>query len=165
MATIQIEITNNDTKEYTEKFREKEIRIPAGGSIVMAKSDANSFLAQMAQDERGKLKPKMLSSRAIGSQSGVSHTCSYCGKDFLNAEALLEHGKAHSAHAYKNEELDKKEASKAEEYPFKCPFCEFACKSDFSMKRHIEVKHIKKGNIKDDTESSLQPNESAVGGK
>lgn len=165
MATIQIEITNNDTKEYTEKFREKEVRIPAGGSIVMAKSDANSFLAQMAQDERGKLKPKMLSSRVIGSQSGVSHTCTFCGKDFTNAEALLEHGKTHSAHVYKNEELDKKEAPKAEEYPYKCPFCDFACKSDFSMKRHIEVKHIKKGNIINDTEPGIQSDEGAIGGK
>jgi hypothetical protein len=43
----QVKVRNLHTEEYVEMFRDKEIRIPAGGYVEMGRAAANAFLGQI----------------------------------------------------------------------------------------------------------------------
>ncbi len=61
---MKVKVRNLDTREYTEIFRDEEIRIPAQGYIEMGRSEAIKFLSQATPlnvDGAGRcLKPKKL---------------------------------------------------------------------------------------------------------
>lgn len=61
---MKVKVRNLDTKEYTEIFRDEEVRIPALGFVEMGRSEAIKFLSQatpMNVDGSGRcLKPKKL---------------------------------------------------------------------------------------------------------
>jgi hypothetical protein len=61
---VKVKVLNLDDKEYTEYFRDEEIRIPARGYIEMSRGEAIKFLSQATPlylDGSGRcIKPKML---------------------------------------------------------------------------------------------------------
>jgi hypothetical protein len=61
---MQVKVKNLDHREYVEMWRDKELRIPAGGEIEMGRAEAIAFLGQatpLNMDGAGRcLKPKML---------------------------------------------------------------------------------------------------------
>jgi hypothetical protein len=61
---MQVQVKNLDTREYVEMFRDQEIRIPAGESVSMGRSEAIAFLGQfipMIKDGAERhIKPKKL---------------------------------------------------------------------------------------------------------
>jgi hypothetical protein len=46
MRSIDVEVWNDHTEDYKEKFRDRVITVPAKGHIVMPRSEARQFLAQ-----------------------------------------------------------------------------------------------------------------------
>ena len=62
---MKVKVRNLDSQEYTEVFRDELIRIPAGGTVEMTRSEANAFLGQLTPIEFNNstgrpMKPKML---------------------------------------------------------------------------------------------------------
>ena len=171
MSVVMYEVANHGNTEYEEVFKGKKIRIPANGSIQMPKADANQFLAQMAVNEKGRLVPKMLSSKRISPEGANEMICNFCGKDdFKNRDEFLIHINTHAKDKYKDEALDKR--LEESDKPFKCPFCNFRCGNEYSMKRHIETQHFQKrkgvkGENSDgpDSDTDLQPGKGASGRK
>ena len=108
-------ITNTNKYDYKEKWRGKEIFIPAGGSITMDFYDANLFLgtkpSNIEVDGNGIQKPqsyKMLEVDKINPNDvvieSIKFQCQACAKTFGTKVAM----DAHSAENHLESMIDEK---------------------------------------------------------
>ena len=83
---LKSKVWNRGESDYTEKFKDKEITVPAGGFIIMNTYDAAEFNGQYP----GKGVIKMLRVEDIpGNEDGKPHICNMCAESFASDELLV----------------------------------------------------------------------------
>lgn len=109
---MMVKVYNRNKYEHREKFRGREIVIPAGGNISMDYDEANRFLGQMfppkfdkggvqtAQsykwleiDKEDKRRVELALRNESEEKSKRVFVCMACGKEFQSKSALLSHSK------------------------------------------------------------------------
>lgn len=146
------EVINNDTVEYREMFREREVVIPAKGKIMMTRSEATLFKGtHPGYDARkGRDIVKMLEIRPVGNkvQTEPEYISARDGKSFENKEALEAHLLQFKNEIVKDDELDKiLEADEKKSQPpvpealpngmVACPICQKVVKGKTGLTMHL----------------------------
>jgi hypothetical protein len=126
---MMVKVHNRNKFEHREKFRGKEIVIPAGGYLSMDYDEANRFLGQMfspkydkggvqtAQsykwlevDKEDRRKVELSLRNETEEKSKRVFVCMACGKEFQSKSALSSHAKEkHAEIMVKDEDEDGKD--------------------------------------------------------
>jgi hypothetical protein len=107
---LKSKVWNRGESDYTEKFKDKEITVPAGGFIIMNTYDAAEFNGQYP----GKGVIKMLRVEDIpGNEDGKPHICNMCAESFASDELLVKHLRTHKPMEDNAQESEDSESLKA----------------------------------------------------
>jgi hypothetical protein len=120
MKVLKAKIWNDHTKDYSEKFKDEMVTIPAKQFVVMEKPDADQFMGQyvpIQRDGQGKdLSLKMLRLEVIPAdapQSGQSFACMACNKAMPTEKELQQHIAANHIEQMAEEEAKEEVKKKA----------------------------------------------------
>jgi len=107
---LKSKVWNRGESDYTEKYKDKEITVPAGGHIIMGTYEAADFVGQYP----GKGIIKMLRVEDIpGDEDGKPHICNMCGENFASDALLVKHLRTHKPMEDNAPEPEDAEALKA----------------------------------------------------
>ena len=109
---MTVKVHNRNKFDYTEKFRDKDIFIPAGGNVMMDYDEANRFLGQYVTPKKGKdgvhlpssfkrleidkedrRRVELVLRNESEDKSKRVFVCMACGKEFGSKSSLLAHSK------------------------------------------------------------------------
>lgn len=117
-----VRVWNDNSKLYTEKYKDEEVKIAPKAFVVMEESDAVAFLGQytsIKKDGQGNaLNPKMLRlERADNALDGytpyAAPKCMACRKEFQTEEELKDHSLKFHESILADEEIKKELRKKA----------------------------------------------------